>query len=136
MVFPFRSKFIDASNSRSNLPLQTAFALCLVVSSVSLLSPANAVDAGDPVHGQILFSKNSCVVCHAGGENTMDPGHPIKGPAFQQKYKDDLVLENTIRKGFPQYGMPSFTKAMINERDMKDLISYVRTFSKPVKSSR
>jgi mono/diheme cytochrome c family protein len=66
----------------------------------------------------------------------MDPNHPIKGAAFQQKYKDDAVLENTIRNGFPQYGMPSFTKAMINDHDMKDLIAYVRTFSAAGKKSK
>jgi mono/diheme cytochrome c family protein len=128
MTFLIRSRFFNTALS----------AAALIVPAV-LIRPAHAApgaSAGDATKGQAVFTKNSCVTCHAGGDNTMDPNHPIKGAAFQQKYKDDAVLENTIRNGFPQYGMPSFTKAMINDRDMKDLIAYVRTFSATGKKSK
>lgn len=123
MAFLIRSRFFN-----------TAFRVLLA--SAVFATPAYAAPSGDAAKGQVLFTKNSCVTCHAGGANTMDPDHPIKGAAFQQKYKDDQVLESTIRKGFPQYGMPSFTKTMINDHDMKDLIAYVRTLSAPGKNSK
>lgn len=59
----------------------------------------------------------------------MSPDKPIKGSAFLQKYKDDLILENTIRKGFPDEGMPAFGKDQISESQMKDLILYIRSLS-------
>jgi mono/diheme cytochrome c family protein len=119
--------------------LNTALSAAVSIFAAILICPAHAAPpaaGGDPSRGQAVFTKNSCVTCHAGGDNTMEPNHPIKGAAFQQKYKDDAVLENTIRNGFPQYGMPSFTRAMINDRDMKDLIAYVRTFSAAGKKSK
>jgi mono/diheme cytochrome c family protein len=128
MAFLIRSRFSTAAFS--------AVASVASIVTAILLCPAHAAPAGDATKGQAVFTKNSCVTCHAGGDNTMDPNHPIKGAAFQQKYKDDAVLENTIRNGFPQYGMPSFTKSMINDRDMKDLIAYVRTFSASGKKSK
>lgn len=85
---------------------------------------------GDAAKGQQVFQKNSCVLCHPGGENTMEPAHPIKGKAFQTKYSDDALLESTIRKGFARDGMPSFPKSVINDDDMADLIAYVRSLSK------
>jgi mono/diheme cytochrome c family protein len=111
-------------------------AFLLVLTSVVVLVPVKAVTVGDAVKGKAVFTKNQCVACHLGGENTMDPAHPIKGAAFSQKYKDDQVLESTIRKGFPQEGMPSFTKALINDSDMKDLVAYVRSLSKSSKNPR
>ena len=131
MAFLIRSRF-------STTAVSAVASVASIVAAI-LLCPAHAAPAapaGDATKGQAVFTKNTCVTCHAGGDNTMDPNHPIKGAAFQQKYKDDAVLENTIRNGFPQYGMPSFTRTMINDRDMKDLIAYVRTFSASGKKSK
>ncbi len=126
MAFHIRSRYFNAAIS----------AAAIVVVSAILLIPVNAATGGDATRGQAVFIKNSCVTCHANGENSIEPEHPIKGAAFQQKYKDDLVLEKTIRTGFAQYGMPSFTKTMINDNDMRDLIAYVRTLSSPAKKSK
>ncbi|MBI2811595.1 MAG: c-type cytochrome [Candidatus Melainabacteria bacterium] len=79
--------------------------------------------------GELVFKKAYCVGCHAGGNNAMMPDKPIKGAAFSQKYKDDAVLESTIRKGFPDEGMPAFDKEQIPESKMKDLILYIRSFT-------
>lgn len=79
--------------------------------------------------GEKVFKKAYCEGCHAGGYNAMSPDKPIKGSAFLQKYKDDLILENTIRKGFPDEGMPAFGKDQISESQMKDLILYIRSLS-------
>ncbi len=59
----------------------------------------------------------------------MDPSHPIKGAAFAAKYNRDELLEMTIRKGFPEIGMPGFNRASINDAQMKDLIAYVRSLT-------
>ena len=104
----------------------------LVAVATSLHTTVNAADTkkGDAAKGQLVFQKSTCVMCHPGGENTMEPAHPIKGKAFQAKYQDDKVLEATIRQGFQREGMPSFSKTAINDSDMADLIAYVRSLSK------
>ena len=130
MVFPFLSKSINVLQLRNNVIF---FAVSLLT---FVLSPGAACAAGDAVKGQAVFTKNSCVMCHPGGENTMEPDHPIKGMAFLAKYKDDAVLESTIRRGFARDGMPSFSKTAINDPDMKDLIAYVRSLSKAAKNSK
>lgn len=142
MAFPFLSKLSResltsrlASNRKSPALLGLVSLMTLTAAAVMFV-PVQAETAGDATKGLAVFTKNNCAVCHPGGDNTMDPGHPIKGAAFTQKYKDDAMIEATVRKGFPQYGMPSFTKAMINERDMKDLIAYVRSLSKNPKSPK
>ncbi len=79
--------------------------------------------------GEEVFRKAYCVGCHAGGNNAMMPNKPIKGEAFSEKYKDDALLAKTIRKGFPDEGMPAFGKDQIPESQMKDLILYIRTLT-------
>lgn len=59
----------------------------------------------------------------------MMPDKPIKGKAFTEKYKDDAILEQIIRKGFPEEGMPAFGKDQIPESQMKDLILYIRSLT-------
>jgi mono/diheme cytochrome c family protein len=83
--------------------------------------------------GREIFERSNCAMCHPGGNNTMDPGHPIKGPDFAHKYADDALLEATIRKGFPDVGMPTFSKKQIDEQEMKNLIAYVRGLTAPSK---
>ncbi|MBS1953102.1 MAG: c-type cytochrome [Cyanobacteria bacterium SZAS-4] len=82
--------------------------------------------------GEKVFRKAYCAGCHAGGNNAMMPDKPIKGEAFTRKYKDDAILEQTIRKGFPEDGMPAFGKDQISESQMKDLILYIRSLT-PIK---
>lgn len=79
--------------------------------------------------GEKVFKKAYCAGCHAGGNNAMMPDKPIKGKAFTEKYKDDAILEQIIRKGFPEEGMPAFGKDQIPESQMKDLILYIRSLT-------
>ena len=92
-------------------------------------------EAGTASAGQIVFERANCAMCHPGGNNTMDPSHPIKGLEFAKKFSDDSILETTIRKGFPNVGMPSFSKKMIDDHEMRDLIAYVRTLTPAVKTA-
>lgn len=80
-------------------------------------------------NGERIFKKHYCVGCHADGNNALMPDRPIKGAAFAAKYANDALLEQTIRKGFPEEGMPSFPKDQISEPQMKDLILYIRSFT-------
>ncbi|HEY9731462.1 MAG TPA: cytochrome c [Drouetiella sp.] len=79
--------------------------------------------------GEKVFKKSYCIGCHADGNNALMPDRPIKGKAFSTKYKDDALLEKTIRKGFPDEGMPAFGRDQISENQMKDLILYIRSFT-------
>lgn len=88
-----------------------------------------SAESGNAKRGEAVYQKSNCYICHPGGANTIDPGHPIKGAAFAQKYKDDRVLEETIRKGFKESGMPANDKTKITEAEMKDLIAYIRTLT-------
>ncbi len=91
--------------------------------------PAPVALTAQQKRGEEVFRKAYCVGCHAGGNNAMMPNKPIKGNAFKDKYKDDALLEKTIRKGFPDEGMPAFEKDQITESQMKDLILYIRSFT-------
>jgi mono/diheme cytochrome c family protein len=107
--------------------LITLFALA----SCALLSQSTCFSADQPelVLGKKVFERATCVGCHANGDNLLLPNHPIKGPKFQRRYKDDTVLEQVIRHGFPSAGMPGFPKHEINEKEMKALIAYVRSLT-------
>jgi cytochrome c6 len=102
--------------------------LSIIAYLQGMIDPAYGSDGQN---GKRIFERASCIVCHAGGGNMMDPGHPIKGAAFAAKYSHDQVLEATIRKGFPEAGMPSQGLSQISAVDMKDLIAYVRSFTAP-----
>jgi mono/diheme cytochrome c family protein len=129
MAYPFRLKSMSERLNRFGHRKIFLLAACLVAVA-SQHSSVAADTKGDPLKGQQIFQKNTCAMCHPGGENTMEPAHPIKGKAFQAKYSSDKVLEATIRQGFQREGMPSFSKSAINDSDMADLIAYVRSLSK------
>lgn len=98
----------------------------------SLIQTKNksAVVSGTPEQrGERIFKKHYCVGCHADGNNALMPDKPIKGAAFAKKYSDDGLLDRTIRKGFPDEGMPTFPVSQISETQMKDLILYIRSFT-------
>ena len=90
-------------------------------------------EGGSASAGQAIFERANCAMCHPGGNNTMAPGHPVKGPEFARKYAEDSLLESIIRKGFPEVGMPAFSKEQIDDKEMKELIAYVRTLTAPIK---
>jgi mono/diheme cytochrome c family protein len=155
MVFPIVSTHIRKNDklTKSGWLLSTALvalsclSACGTQDDVSApLNPAAAnesaenkknvkVENGSANAGREIFERSNCAMCHPGGNNTMDPGHPIKGPDFARKYAEDAVLESTIRKGFPDVGMPSYSKKQIDEQEMKNLIAYVRSLTAPSKLS-
>lgn len=93
-------------------------------------SPSGALAADDQVAlGQKVFRRSTCEGCHPNGANLLNPGRPIKGAKFAKRYKDDYVLEQVIRHGFPSAGMPKFPKHVINEKEMKALIAYIRSLT-------
>ncbi len=80
-------------------------------------------------HGKQLFERLTCAGCHPNGENTLHPYRPLKGPGFLARYKEDGKIEQVIRTGVPRAGMPSFGKSQLSDKDMKDLIAYIRSFT-------
>lgn len=80
-------------------------------------------------HGKKLFERLTCAGCHPNGDNTLHPYRPLKGPGFLARYKEDGKIELIIRAGVPRAGMPSFSKAQVGEKDMKDLIAYIRSLT-------
>lgn len=86
--------------------------------------------------GKELFTRNLCAECHKNGGNSVRPSKPIKGPKFSKKYKTDEQLVKVIREGVMSASMPSFGVSVISDEEMKDLIYYVRSFSKTPKSTK
>lgn len=83
--------------------------------------------------GRILFEKLTCAGCHPAGGNALHPYRPLKGPQFAARYKDDKQIQALIRAGVPRAGMPSFSKAQLNDSQMQDLITYIRSFTPDAK---
>ena len=79
--------------------------------------------------GHRVFQRETCEGCHPGGDNSLDPSKPLKGDKFLSRYKEDAVLEQVIRHGFPSSGMPQFSKQAINDKEMKALIAYIRSLT-------
>lgn len=105
-----------------------------LLAALLLFLPASAneeVDCFD--RGKKVFEANMCIECHKDGGNMVRPSKPIKGEKFSKKYKDDEKLISVIRAGVYNTSMPSFGPAVISDSDMKDLIFYVRGFSKTEK---
>lgn len=83
--------------------------------------------------GRVLFEKLTCAGCHPAGGNALHPYRPLKGPQFAARYKDDKQIQALIRAGVPRAGMPSFSKAQLNDSQMQDLITYIRSFTPDAK---
>lgn len=88
------------------------------------------MDADSLDRGKKVFESHLCAECHKGGRNSVRPSKPISGKKFARKYKDDAKLISVIRNGVPNASMPSFGPAVISDEEMKDLILYVRSFTK------
>ncbi len=100
---------------------------------------------GDPRHGRQLFEKH-CQRCHGAdgrgtGEGTgvtlsrkraflvMPPA--IANPGFQAAASDRLIRQ-VIRVGRPRSGMPSFAKQGLDDKDLADLVAWIRELGKRV----
>ena len=90
-------------------------------------SMALAASQGNPAKGAKVFEKATCAGCHPGGGNAMNPQKPLHGPAFAAKYKDDAQLVKVIRCGIKNSAMPPFSKDMVSDVEMKDLVAYLRS---------
>lgn len=92
--------------------------------------PKSAQPSPDKIaRGKFLFDKLTCSGCHPNGENSLHPYRPLKGPGFLARYKEDGQIEQLIRTGVLKAGMPSFSKARVDDNDMTDLIAYIRSLT-------
>jgi mono/diheme cytochrome c family protein len=83
--------------------------------------------------GKQIFERTTCQSCHPGGDNTLHPSKPLKGPAFAGKYKDDAAIAKVVRQGVPNTGMPAFSKIQVSDRDLKLVIAYIRSLTPQAK---
>ncbi len=97
---------------------------------------------GDPVHGKQLFGQY-CAACHgAGGEGGKGTGVtfsrprdlPVMAPALHNPgflaAATDAMIKATLIHGREGMPMTSFLKRGLKEKDIDDIVSYVRSFEK------
>jgi cytochrome c oxidase cbb3-type subunit 3 len=97
---------------------------------------------GDPSHGKKLF-EHYCVACHgANGEGSKGTGVtfsrprdlPIMAPALHNPgflaAAPDAMIKATLMHGREGTPMVSFIKQGLKEKDINDIVSYVRSFEK------
>ena len=104
--------------------------------------------SGDPKHGKKLFGQH-CAACHgANGEGGKGTGVtfsrprdlPIMAPALHNPgflaSATDSMIKTILIKGRTGTPMRSFLKAGLKEKDIDDIVSYVRSFERePLSSS-
>ena len=104
--------------------------------------------SGDPKHGKQLFGQH-CASCHgANGEGGKGTGVtfsrprdlPIMAPALHNPgflaSATDSMIKTILVKGRAGTPMRSFLKAGLKEKDIDDIVSYVRSFEhEPLSSS-
>jgi cytochrome c oxidase cbb3-type subunit 3 len=101
---------------------------------------STAAVKGDPSHGKKLFAKN-CAACHgANGEGGKGTGVtfsrprnlPIMAPALHNPgflaSATDEMIKATLMKGREGTPMASFLKRGLNEKDINDIVAFVRSF--------
>lgn len=95
---------------------------------------------GDPAHGKQLFARY-CAACHgANGEGSTGTGVtysrprdlPIMAPALHNPgylaAATDAMIKATLMNGREGTPMVSFLKQGLKEKDINDIVSYVRSF--------
>jgi cytochrome c oxidase cbb3-type subunit 3 len=103
---------------------------------------SSATIKGDPVHGRQLF-ENYCVACHGvNAEGSKGTGVtfsrprelPIMAPALHNPgflaSASDAMIKATLMNGRDGTPMVSFLKRGLKEKDINDLVSYVRSLEK------
>jgi len=101
----------------------------LVASGIALAPHVHAQGKPDAVRGKKAFEKATCIFCHPGGGNSVNPKLPLKGPAFFTRFPDDKSIEHLVRHGTKDGGMPAFTTKQVSDADLKDIIAYIRTLT-------
>lgn len=127
----------------STVVISTAFVLCsctqltkdgqedrTVPSGATEKIPPVTLDPKSVEAGREIFDRATCEGCHPAGGNTRNPKRPLKGAEFAYVYRDDKTLTDRIRTGGPG-DMPAFDETEISDKEMKDLISYIRSLSTP-----
>jgi mono/diheme cytochrome c family protein len=72
-------------------------------------------------------------MCHDAGGNMMDPAKPIKGIGFLSRYPSDELIAKRIREGSPNGVMPAFHKDQISDKELVDVIAYIRSLTPMMK---
>ena len=103
---------------------------------------SSAPVAGNPVHGKQLFG-NYCAACHGanaeGGKGTgvtfsRPRDLPIMAPALHNPgflaSASDAMIKATLMNGREGTPMVSFLKRGLKEKDINDLVSYLRSLEK------
>jgi len=83
--------------------------------------------------GKQIFERTTCQSCHPGGDNSLHPSKPLKGPSFTARFKDDAAIAKVVRQGVPNTGMPPFSKMQLSDRDLKRVIAYIRSLTPAAK---
>lgn len=92
------------------------------IEQVKQLQQRQAAANSTDLTGEQIFIR-SCNSCHVGGRKGM-------GPALErlnEKFPDDQMLKNLIRKG--RGIMPAQTKQTLNDRELDNLVAYLRTLN-------
>lgn len=97
--------------------------------TICLFMPAHADTAGDAKRGAEAFKKATCAGCHPGGGNVVNPKDPLKGPKFAKEFNTDAKIEKVIRSGIKGTPMPGFDKKRLSDKDLKDIIAYLRSLT-------
>lgn len=105
--------------------LATVAGIIILVAAQSAL----AASGGDPKKGAKAFQKATCANCHPGGGNVVNPKDPLKGPKFARQFKDDAKIVRVVRNGIKGTAMEAFPKKLLSDKDLKDIIAYIRTLT-------
>ncbi|MES1981634.1 MAG: cytochrome c [Pseudomonadota bacterium] len=110
-------------NGKISIFSTPVFAVCMGLLAISPLPVLAAPGfAADPGNGQRVYMMN-CSGCH--GQNGISDMPQAPNLARYEVFtKPDQVLINTIRSG--RNMMPAFL-GVLNDQQMRDVISYVRT---------
>jgi len=114
------------------LGIMFASALFWSVSGIEQVVSAEDVES-DSENGRTVFEAN-CVTCHGkSGKGDGPTGAYLNPPPADLTSEDvrtdpDSELLSIISNGIPEKGMPAW-KASLSAQEIRDVLSYIRTFS-------
>lgn len=107
-------------------PSAFVFMLCLSMQGVC---GGESKELPEVESGRAVFVKAGCQICHANGGNSLNSDKPLKGTKFLKSFKDDRALARFIRQGREERGMPSFAKEKLSDRELSQVIVYIRSLT-------